>query len=136
MGCNRAPNDQSHGYREPMNDELVPESGVVVEAQLSSEPLVAAARRRVRIIGVASGSGARDHGCQDGPEELRSLEIFRVLQGADDRLCWDQTINPPDLRRDRWMRSHRLQKPWQKPYAGFLRRGISHLSSVATTHAP
>jgi arginase len=78
-----------------MNDELVPESGVVVEGQLSAEPLVDATRRRVRIIGVASGSGARDHGCQDGPDELRSLGIFRGLQEADDRLCWDQTINSP-----------------------------------------
>ena len=77
-----------------MNDELVSEAGVVVEGQLSAEPLVDATRRRVRIIGVASGSGARDHGCQDGPDELRSLGIFRALQGTDDRLCWDQTINP------------------------------------------
>lgn len=80
-----------------MNDEPVPESGLAVEGQLSAEPLVDSTRRRVRIIGVASGSGAQDHGCQDGPDKLRSLGIFRLLQRADDRLCWDQTINPQGL---------------------------------------
>ena len=78
-----------------MSDELVPESGDSVERQLSAKPSVDANERRIRIIGVASGIGARDHGCQDGPDELRSLGIFRALQGVDGRLGWDQTITPP-----------------------------------------
>lgn len=50
--------------------------------------------RKVAIIGVASGLGARDHACQDGPEVLRSLDFFSTLydNGVDFR--WDEVIHP------------------------------------------
>ena len=78
-----------------MSDELVSELPIFGEHQRSANPSVAANERRVRVIGVASGSGARDPGCQDGPDQLRSIGIFRALQAVDDRLYWDQTITPP-----------------------------------------
>lgn len=34
--------------------------------------------RPVSAIGVASGIGAQDHGCADGPDTLRGLEVFRA----------------------------------------------------------
>ena len=48
--------------------------------------------RHARIIGVACGSGAPDHGCADGPETLRILGYFRRLEDPDERWRWDQTI--------------------------------------------
>jgi arginase len=51
--------------------------------------------RHARIIGVACGSGARDHGCEDGPETLHTLGFLRELDDADDSLRWDQTIRVP-----------------------------------------
>jgi arginase len=51
--------------------------------------------RHAKIIGVACGSGARDHGCEDGPEMLHTLGFLRELDDADDYLRWDQTIRAP-----------------------------------------
>jgi arginase family enzyme len=38
------------------------------------QPVADTGPRRARIIGVACGSGARDHGCEDGPGMLHALE--------------------------------------------------------------
>ncbi len=51
--------------------------------------------RRARIIGVACGIGSPDRGCEDGPETLQKLGVFRELEDAHVRLRWDQTIRPP-----------------------------------------
>ncbi len=48
--------------------------------------------RDARIIGVACGSGARDHGCEDGPEMLRTLGLLRKSEQRDDCLRWEPTI--------------------------------------------
>lgn len=59
------------------------------------QPVADALRRHARIIGVACGSGARDHGCADGPDVLHTLGFFRELEDMDDRLRWEPTIQPP-----------------------------------------
>ncbi len=48
--------------------------------------------RHARVIGVACGSGAQDHGCADGPEALRAFGFFRDLEEIPGRLRWDSTI--------------------------------------------
>lgn len=58
-------------------------------------PIGRVVSRHARIIGVACGSGARDRGCEDGPAILHTLGIFRDLEGANDRVRWDQTIRAP-----------------------------------------
>lgn len=45
----------------------------------------------VEVIGVASGVGAQDRGCEDGPAILRELEVFR---GADVTAVWDGVLRP------------------------------------------
>jgi arginase len=45
----------------------------------------------VELIGVASGLGARDHGCEDGPLFLRELQVF---QGGDIPAAWDGMLRP------------------------------------------
>src|SRR5476651_1936901 len=62
---------------------------------LTRQPVADAVPRHARIIGVACGIGALDRGCEDGPENLRTLGFFRELKDADDRLNWDQTIRLP-----------------------------------------
>jgi hypothetical protein len=64
------------------------------------QPVADTVPRHARIIGVACGSGARDHGCEDGPEMLHMLGLFRELEDTDDRLRWDQTIRAPAAESD------------------------------------
>ena len=45
----------------------------------------------VKLIGVASGLGARDHGCEDGPLFLRELQVF---QGGDIPVSWEDMLRP------------------------------------------
>jgi arginase len=52
--------------------------------------------RKVAIIGVASGLGARDHACQDGPEVLRSLDFFSDLYENGVYFQWDEVIHPAE----------------------------------------
>lgn len=47
----------------------------------------------VRIIGAASGWGAPDRGCEDGPDVLRTSEILLRLQ-AENRCAWERTLTP------------------------------------------
>jgi arginase len=64
------------------------------------QPVVSAGRRNARIIGVACGRGARDHGCEDGPEVLHMLGFFREWVETDEHLHWDQTIRAPSQESD------------------------------------
>ena len=43
------------------------------------------------MIGVASGLGARNHGCEDGPLFLRELRVF---QGGDIPVSWEEMLRP------------------------------------------
>lgn len=45
----------------------------------------------VKLIGVVSGLGARDHGCEDGPLFLRTLNVFR---GDDIPAAWGDMLRP------------------------------------------
>ncbi len=45
-------------------------------------------QRRIDLIGVASGLGALDHGCQDGPEVLRSLGFLCDLDMPAGHCSW------------------------------------------------
>ena len=45
----------------------------------------------VKLIGVASGLGARDHGCEDGPLFLRELNVF---QGGAIPASWEDLLRP------------------------------------------
>ncbi len=45
-------------------------------------------QRQIDLIGVASGQGALDHGCQDGPEVLRSLGFLRDLDMPAGHCSW------------------------------------------------
>jgi arginase len=47
--------------------------------------------RPVKLIGVASGLGAQDHGTADGPGLLKELRIF---QDAEQRASWDGMLSP------------------------------------------
>ncbi|TRZ56895.1 MAG: arginase [Rhodocyclaceae bacterium] len=68
---------------------------MAIRSNSERQPEDAAIRRHVRIIGVACGTGARDHGCEDGPDKLHTLAFFREMEQQDDRLRWDQTIRVP-----------------------------------------
>ncbi|GAO37815.1 arginase [Sulfuricella sp. T08] len=48
--------------------------------------------RKIAVIGVASGYGAGDRGCQDGPEVLRTIEILKDLDRTGNDFHWDETI--------------------------------------------
>lgn len=47
--------------------------------------------RPVKLIGVASGIGAQDRGCEDGPQTLRELGVFR---DADVPVAWNGILRP------------------------------------------
>jgi arginase len=47
--------------------------------------------RPVKLIGVASGIGAQDAGCADGPQVLRELGVFR---DAEVQAAWDGILRP------------------------------------------
>jgi ornithine--oxo-acid transaminase len=50
--------------------------------------------RTVRIIGAASGFGARDRGCADGPEALHRGGLVTRLQSRGLKVNWDNTLYP------------------------------------------
>ena len=50
--------------------------------------------RDIKIIGVASGWGAQDHGCAKGPEVLRAHGLQAYLQAAGISVAWDETLFP------------------------------------------
>ncbi len=51
-------------------------------------------KRTICIVGAASGRGARDHGCEAGPEALRrSVLSTRLWRGGVDPV-WDATLTP------------------------------------------
>ncbi|MDP2830324.1 MAG: arginase [Sulfuricellaceae bacterium] len=52
-------------------------------------------QRKTAVIGVASGYGAGDSGCQDGPEVLRALEFLKELSLTGNNFRWDETIRLP-----------------------------------------
>ncbi len=52
--------------------------------------------RKTMVIGVASGHGARDPGCQDSPEVLRRMGFLRDLERAGSNFAWDQMIHLAD----------------------------------------
>lgn len=47
--------------------------------------------QNISIIGFASGLGARDPGCADGPNTLRELDVFR---GTILPVSWDRILHP------------------------------------------
>jgi ornithine--oxo-acid transaminase len=51
-------------------------------------------RRNIAVIGVASGIGAADPGCGDGPGVLEAINITEKLQSADRHAAWTTTIYP------------------------------------------
>ena len=48
----------------------------------------------LKIIGVASGWGAQDHRCADGPEALRSAGMLARLHAAGVQAEWEETLFP------------------------------------------
>jgi arginase len=50
-------------------------------------------RRLTDVIGVACGQGARDHGCQDGPEVLRTLGFLRDLDEPHGVCVWRDIVH-------------------------------------------
>jgi arginase len=46
-------------------------------------------------MGVASGYGAGDPGCQDGSEVVRALRFLSDLETVDDGLHWDEPVRSP-----------------------------------------
>ncbi|MDP2795308.1 MAG: arginase [Sulfurisoma sp.] len=48
--------------------------------------------RKTAIIGVASGAGARDPGCADGPESLQIAGVLADLQTPATPLVWEEPI--------------------------------------------
>jgi len=79
--------------------------------------------RHARIIGVACGSGARDHGCEDGPDALHRLGFFRELKDEDDRLRWDHTIRLPAVESDALHAIVRIAETLAQSVAGILGDG-------------
>ena len=53
-------------------------------------------RRNIAIIGVASGIGASDSGCGDGPGVLEAIGIAEKLRSADRDAVWTATIAAPE----------------------------------------
>lgn len=51
--------------------------------------------RKTDVIGVACGLGAQNHGCQDGPEILRSLGFLRDLDVPHGICDWQTIIHTP-----------------------------------------
>ena len=49
-------------------------------------------RRRIAAIGAASGYGAGDPGCQDGPEVLQAFAFLDDLAGAGGGLYWAEIV--------------------------------------------
>lgn len=49
--------------------------------------------RRADVIGVACGQGALDHGCQDGPEVLRTLGFLRDLDEPHGICVWRDIVH-------------------------------------------
>jgi arginase len=50
--------------------------------------------REIRVIGAASGWGAQDHGCQDGPMALRTAGLLDRLKHANLNVHWDADLHP------------------------------------------
>jgi len=50
--------------------------------------------KNIAIIGAASGWGARDAGCADGPEALRAAGLDAYLQTRGGRTEWAETLHP------------------------------------------
>ncbi len=50
--------------------------------------------RPIAIIGVASGIGASDPGCGDGPGVLEAIGVAEKLRSADRHATWKTTISP------------------------------------------
>ncbi len=50
--------------------------------------------RPIQIIGVASGWGAQDHGCVDGPDALRDLGLLQRLQTKGLNAEWKDMLRP------------------------------------------
>lgn len=48
----------------------------------------------IQIIGAASGLGAQDHGCADGPVALRAAGLLTRLQAAGLNARWQETLRP------------------------------------------
>lgn len=52
-------------------------------------------RRSVEVIGVASGLGALDPGCQDGPDVLRALGFLHDMELPPRNFAWREMIRVP-----------------------------------------
>lgn len=48
--------------------------------------------KTIKILGVASGIGAQDKGCADGPDALRATDLVTRLQMAGLNVAWKQTL--------------------------------------------
>jgi len=48
---------------------------------------------KISVIGVASGAGAKNQDCQDGPEVLHSFGFLQELENAVDDFHWETTIH-------------------------------------------
>lgn len=49
--------------------------------------------KNIKIIGAASGLGAQDHGCEDGPDALRAAGLLASLHGAGLAAVWGETLH-------------------------------------------
>lgn len=52
--------------------------------------------RKISVIGAACGYGAKDHGCQDGPEVLRALDFLDRLKTAGIDFNRDDILHLPE----------------------------------------
>ena len=50
---------------------------------------------RIRIIGAASGLGAQDQACEDGPVAFHRSQVWHEL-AHHPRIDWGRTLFPPD----------------------------------------
>ena len=50
---------------------------------------------RIRIIGAASGIGAQDRGCEDGPVAFHHAQAWHELERLP-QVDWGKTLFPPD----------------------------------------
>jgi ornithine--oxo-acid transaminase len=71
-------------------------NGKVNDAKLDPRRLV----RTLRIIGVASGLGARDRRCETGPDALRGAKLIARLQARGFKAAWAEMLRPAAVEED------------------------------------
>ena len=65
-----------------------------------NDPAVRHPARTLQVVGVASGCGARDTGCEAGADVLRAMRLTARLRSRGFRARWAPTIRPAAAYRD------------------------------------